>query len=138
MTRPTRLYLSGPIRGLDPEVSRTNFQQAYDQFKSFGYDCYMPGQPAIADLNHNPSYFLTDMAIIISWADAVMLVSTFWEKSTGCQAEIWTAKAIDIPVWVYVSYNKVKKIMVGNPGDLITTTGHLTIDKNSDFIDQRS
>ena len=101
--RKTRIYLSGPMRGVDEKVMTANFKRVYDEFKSLGYDCYMPGQQAIADLNDNYTFFLTDMSIIISWADAIVLVSKDWEKSLGCQAEVRTAFAIGLSVWLYSS-----------------------------------
>ena len=103
MTRPTRIYLSGPMRGVDKKIAKENFQWAYDALRRLNYDCYMPGQQAIADLNDNYAFFLTDMAIIISWADAIVLVSGDWEKSLGCQAEVRTAFAIGLGVWRLIS-----------------------------------
>ena len=106
--RKTRIYLSGPMRGVDEKVATENFKRVYDYFKSLDYDCYMPGQQAIADLNDNYTFFLTDMAIIISWADAIVLVSEDWEKSLGCQAEVRTAFAIGLNVCLYTGEGKVQ------------------------------
>ena len=74
MARKTRIYLSGPMRGVDEKIMKANFKRAYDSLKNLDYDCYMPGQQAIADLNDNRTFFLTDMAIIISWADVVIVL----------------------------------------------------------------
>ena len=103
MTRPTRIYLSGPMRGVDGAVSKASFTSIYNALKGLDYDCYMPGQQAIADLNDNYTFFLTDMAIIISWADAIVLVSEDWGESLGCQAEVRTAFAIGLQVWLVTS-----------------------------------
>ena len=122
MDRKTRIYLSGPMRGIDGEVVTANFKRVYDEFKSLGYDCYMPGQQAIADLNDNYAFFLTDMAIIISWADAIVLVSEGWEKSLGCQAEVRTAFAIGLSVRLCVGEDRVKRVW-SNYGSISISEG---------------
>ena len=127
MDRKTRIYLSGPMRGVDWEVREANFTNAYNAFKSSGYDCYMPGQQATADLNDNYTFFLTDMAIIISWADAIVLVSEDWEESLGCQAEIRTAFAIGLSVWLDVGEGKVKWVWSGTNGVIYTSEASLAI-----------
>ena len=127
MDRKTRVYLSGPMRGVDEKVATENFKRVYDEFKSLDYDCYMPGQKAIADLNDNYAFFLTDMSIIISWADAIVLVSEDWEKSLGCQAEVRTAFAIDLVVWLCTDEDRAKRIRNNPDGTISTSEGSLMI-----------
>ena len=121
MTRPTRIYLSGPMRGIDEEISKENFEEAYKVLKKFDYDCYMPGQQAIADLNDNRTFFLTDMAIIISWADAIVLVSEDWQKSLGCQAEVRTAFAIGLRVWQLSGTHLLRRVYTNSDGSIIVS-----------------
>ena len=120
--RKTRIYLSGPMRGVDEKVAMTNFKRAYDYFKSSDYDCYMPGQQAIRDLNDIYTAFLSDMTVIISWADAIVLVSEDWEKSLGCQAEVRTAFAIGLSVWLCADEGRVKRVW-DNPNGSISVLG---------------
>ena len=127
MTRKTRIYLSGPMREVDVEISRKNFEEAYKVLKKFDYDCYMPGQQAIADLNDNYAFFLTDMAIIISWADAIVLVSEDWQRSLGCQAEVRTAFAIGLSVWLYTNEYRVKRVLNSPDGNISMSIGSLLI-----------
>ena len=119
MDRKTRIYLSGPMRGIDEKVEKENFKRAYNDFKNLGYDCYMPGQQAIADLNDNYTFFLTDMAIIISWADAIVLVSEDWQRSLGCQAEVRTALAVGLGVWQLSDTFSLKKVYPDVEGRII-------------------
>ena len=121
MDRKTRIYLSGPMRGIDEEISKENFEEAYKVLKKFDYDCYMPGQPAIADLNDNRTFFLTDMVIIISWADAIVLVSEDWKKSLGCQAEVRTAFAIGLRVWQIFGDHLLRRVYTDADGSIIVS-----------------
>ena len=107
------------MRGVDKEVATANFKKVYNDFKRLDYDCYMPGQQAIADLNDNYTFFLTDMAIIISWADAVVLISEDWEGSLGCQAEVRTAFAVGLDVYTYVEGGRMKRVSVYPDGTIV-------------------
>ena len=127
MDRKTRIYLSGPMRGVDKEIAKENFQRAYDVLRRLDYDCYMPGQQAIADLNDNYTFFLTDMAIIISWADAIVLVSEDWRRSLGCQAEVRTAFAIGLNVHLYTGEGGVKGITSSPDGTIFTHTNTVVL-----------
>ena len=128
MDRKTRIYLSGPMRGVDKEVAKENFQRAYYNLRRLNYDCYMPGQQALTDLNDNYTFFLTDMAIIISWADIVMLVSPKWSLSLGCQAEVRTAFAIGLDVWLYTDEGRVKRVWSNLDGTVSTSTGPIMVE----------
>ena len=129
MDRKTRIYLSGPIRGITEEITKRSFQQAYDDFRHLDYDCYMPGQQAIADLNDNYTFFLTDMAIIISWADTIVLVSEDWEKSLGCQAEVRTAFAIGLRVWQLCGEDRLREFHPNADGSVHVNEGALILDR---------
>ena len=135
MDRKTRIYLSGPMRGVDKEVAKANFLRVYNSLKNYlDYDCYMPGQQAIADLNDNYAFFLTDMAIIISWADAIVLVSEDWERSLGCQAEVRTAFAIGLNVCIYTGEGRTKSITLNPDGTILTSTGTLMLPESGDNV----
>ena len=138
MDRKTRIYLSGPMRGVDKEIAKENFQRAYDVLRRLNYDCYMPGQQAIADLNDNYTFFLTDMAIIISWADAIVLVSEDWRRSLGCQAEVRTAFAIGLNVWLCAEDNRVRRVWSNPDGTISTSAGSLMIESSSLILKRRS
>ena len=138
MDRKTRIYLSGPMRGVDKEIAKENFQRAYDVLRRLNYDCYMPGQQAIADLNDNYTFFLTDMAIIISWADAIVLVSEDWRRSLGCQAEVRTAFAIGLDVWLYAEDNRVRRVWSNPDGTISTSAGSLMIASRGLIMERRS
>ena len=127
MDRKTRIYLSGPMRGVDKETSKANFEKVYNELKSLNYDCYMPGQQATADLNDNRTFFLTDIAIILSWADFVLLVSPKWQSSLGCQAEVRAAFAINLDVWLYTDECRVKSITPNLDGTIFTSTNSVMI-----------
>ena len=127
MNRKTRIYLSGPMRGVDKEVSEGNFKKVYNNLKYLNYDCYTPGQQAIADLNDIRTQFLTDMAIIISWADNIILVSEDWQLSLGCQAEVRTAFAINLDVWLYTGLCRVKSIDLNSDGTIFTSTNSVIV-----------
>ena len=138
MDRKTRIYLSGPMRGVDKEIAKENFQRAYDVLRRLDYDCYMPGQQAIADLNDNYTFFLTDMAIIISWADAIVLVSEDWQRSLGCQAEVRTAFAIGLNVWLCADDNRVRRVWSNPDGTISTSAGSLMIESRGLITKRRS
>ena len=127
MNRKTRIYLSGPMRGVDKEVAAANFNRAYNYLESLNYDCYMPGQQAVADLNDIRTQFLTDMAIIISWADNIILVSEDWQLSLGCQAEVRTAFAVNLDVWLYTNGCTVKSIDLNSDGTIFTSTNSVIV-----------
>ena len=116
------------MRGIDKEVAREKFQRAYYDLRRLNYDCYMPGQQAISDLNDNYSFFLTDMTIIISWADIVMLVSPKWSLSLGCQAEVRTAFAIGLDVWLYTDEGRVNRVWSNPDGTVSTSDGTIMVD----------
>ena len=137
MSRKTRFYLSGPMRGVDKKVTVANFKRVYNVLKRLDYDCYMPGQQAIADLNDNYTFFLTDMAIIISWADAIVLVSEDWEKSLGCQAEVRTAFAIGLAVWLCTDEDRAKRVWSNPDGVISTSTGSIIVTKRGLIMGKR-
>ena len=118
------------MKGVDKEVREANFERVYEILKRLDYDCYMPGQQAIADLNDNYTFFLTDMAIIISWADIIVLVSEDWEESLGCQAEVRTAFAIDLDVYLYTSEGIIKSVVPDTGGTTFTYTTSLVEECN--------
>ena len=109
------------MRGVDEEIMKADFKRAYDSFKNLDYDCYLPGQQAIADLNDNYTFFLTDMVIIISWADAIVLVSEDWKKSLGCQAEVRTAFAIGLRVWQLSGTHLLRRVYTDVDGFIIVS-----------------
>ena len=98
MTRPVRLYLSGQMRGL-PDHGKTNIETMRLFLAPQGFDIFTPTAARLQALNLR-SVFLVDLSIILSWADAVVLVRRGdWKVSRGAFAEIQTALAADIRVY---------------------------------------
>lgn len=99
--RPRRLYLAGPIRGIDDYARR--FQYSADCVRSLGYKVFNPVKQdeflddagvdgTIAD------YLELDLVFICRRADGVALLNG-WRNSTGALAEYWTATATDKETW---------------------------------------
>ena len=98
MKRPFRIYVSGQMRGL-PDHGKTRFDLAEQHFREMGHEVFVPGRGCseVMDLR---SIFLTDMTVILCWADAVVLVEReVYHKSKGALAEVTTALAAGVSVW---------------------------------------
>ena len=98
MERAIRIYLSGQMRGL-PNMGKTRFNLAELHLQAQGHEVFVPGRgcSGVVDLR---TVFLIDMTVILSWAEAVVLVErdSFY-KSKGVMAEMTTALAAGVQVW---------------------------------------
>lgn len=100
-SRPRRLYLAGPIRGIDDFERRFEYSAAC--VRSLGYKVFNPveqdkaferaGTPV--DIRHCLKH---DLTWICDWADGLALMNG-WLGSRGVRAEFGAAEAIDIPTW---------------------------------------
>jgi hypothetical protein len=114
-TRPTALYLAGPMRGHD-HFNAPAFDKAALFLSSLGYEVCNPAArdrdvygPTVHDSTtgnvddvRDTGFDLRDaLAWDLAWiaenADAIAVLPG-WEKSTGANAEVALAKAIGIPV----------------------------------------
>lgn len=107
------VYLAGPMRGY-AEFNFPAFHAAAEELRSFKYNVFSPAErdnnigfdpsgmkgdhaelePAGFDLRDALG---ADLSYICSDADAVVVLPG-WEKSSGAQAEVATAKALSLPV----------------------------------------
>jgi hypothetical protein len=110
-----RLYLAGPMRGY-PEFNHPAFNAAAAALRHAGHEVFNPAENdrvngidtagLKGDLGELASFGTSirvllgqDLAWITGTADGVVVLPG-WERSLGVRAEVATASAIGIPVWL--------------------------------------
>jgi hypothetical protein len=105
-----RVFISGPMRG-HPDFNHPAFHEAAARLRAAGHEVFTAaerneaigcpvnadGDPAKAGLTRR-QFLAMDVNMITTWAEAVATLDG-WEQSSGAQAEVWLARAIDIPVY---------------------------------------
>ena len=95
-----KLYIAGPMTGI-VNFNRPAFRNAQITLEDMGHDVFNPG-------NHSQEVRHLDLAVDLHWiclnAEGVVMLLD-WGRSSGANAELATAKALDIPVWYQCATN---------------------------------
>jgi Domain of unknown function (DUF4406) len=110
--RPTRLYLAGPMRGIDRHNAPA-FDAGAVQLREAGFEVFNPVEhtrslgiqfdqlvASVADdlvEGRIRSFLLDDITWILEHADGIALLPG-WQNSAGALAEVAVAKAVRMPV----------------------------------------
>ena len=95
MTR-VKVYISGPITGIDPEVCRTRFEKAEDELKQQGFIPVNPLKNGLPDTATYDEHMKRDLEMLADCGIIYMLNG--WERSNGCRIEFNTAITAKKPI----------------------------------------
>jgi hypothetical protein len=91
-----KIYISGPITGLDTEQAKSNFQQAEDYLRSIG--CHQVINPMKIHPENNAytwhQYMRADLKALMD-CDAIFMLPN-WDQSRGAKIEKRLAEDIEI------------------------------------------
>jgi nucleoside 2-deoxyribosyltransferase len=149
VTRKTKIYLAGPMRGY-PEYNFPAFAAAAEKLRSQGYEVWSPHERDLAD-GFDPK---TDEALSMSFymkqdlpavcdADWVAVLPG-WEESEGVQIELGVARALGKLIVSVETGNPIDTVRQPNVaqeadglvnGDRQATYGHPSVDfgRTADF-----
>lgn len=91
-----KVYISGPITGIDPEVCRAHFEAAEQQLLARGYTPVNPLNNGLPSTATYDEHMKRDLEMLANCAMIYMLDG--WEKSKGCRIEFNTAIAAKQPI----------------------------------------
>jgi hypothetical protein len=102
LTSVRRLYLAGPIRGIDDFKDR--FDYAAGQLRGEGFTIFNPVEQddffSLVGMPNDVALYLEhDLAWVCRWAEGIALLRG-WERSDGAQAEYYAARACGKRVWI--------------------------------------
>lgn len=86
-----KIYISGPITGIDPEVCRTRFEKAENELKRQGFIPVNPLKNGLPDTATYDEHMRRDLEML-SECDTIYMLEG-WERSNGCRIEFNTAIA---------------------------------------------
>lgn len=91
-----RIYISGPITGIDPEVCRNRFEAAEKRLIARGYTPVNPLKNGLPDDAPYDDHMRRDLEMLAE-CDAIYMLDG-WEKSKGCRIEfnVATVRRISI------------------------------------------
>lgn len=90
MTR-VKVYISGPITGIDPELCRARFAAAKKELHQRGMEPVSPLENGLPDDAPYDEHMKRDLEMLADCRIIYMLNS--WERSKGCRIEFNTAIA---------------------------------------------
>ncbi len=122
----TKVYISGPISGLPPDVVRRNFDRAAQSILLLGAE---PIDPSILpDMGEHHKNLDRDLAIL-KGVDLLML-DDGWEDSSGCLREFWFASNNNIPCFYRpFLHEAITLLKFGYP----PTQHHIAAEKSSEL-----
>lgn len=91
-----RIYISGPITGIDPEVCRNRFGAAEKRLIARGYTPVNPLKNGLPETASYDEHMQRDLEMLAT-CDAVYMLEG-WEKSKGCRIEFNVAATNRIPI----------------------------------------
>lgn len=107
-TRPTRLYIAGPMTGL-PDFNRPAFHAAAAQLRAAGYEVVSPAEldstHPIADPDGSGAwgrYMRRDIPHLLT-CDGVALLPG-WTESKGARLEAHNAKELGMRIGTYMAW----------------------------------
>lgn len=92
-----KIYISGPITGLDHQTAFANFDRAEKMLRDLGFDPVNPMKASglDSDINHSwEEYMKADIALLLG-CDAIYLLNG-WESSRGATIELNIAEPLKI------------------------------------------
>lgn len=95
MTR-VKVYISGPITGIDPELCRARFAAAKKELHQRGMEPVSPLENGLPDDAPYDEHMKRDLEMLADCAIVYMLNG--WERSKGCRIEFNTAIAAKKPI----------------------------------------
>ena len=94
-----RIYISGPITGMDPFVTFQKFFYAEQRIQELGHIAVNPreiGYLLPKDFRHQD--FMDVDLVILKKMDAILMLDG-WESSQGCTYEFGYACRTDMPIY---------------------------------------
>jgi hypothetical protein len=113
-----RLYISGPITGLDRDAAQNNFASAAQHLQAAGYDTLNPFDIAACqdascqsqegDVHHTWECSLKHDLIEMLKCDGVAVIPG-WGNSKGAQLEVATANGVGMEAKGYLEWIKISR-----------------------------
>lgn len=91
-----KVYISGPITGLDPTLCRQRFETAKNELKRRGYVPVSPLDNGLPDEAPYDEHMRRDLEML-SECDMIYMLNG-WERSKGCRIEFNTAATDRKPI----------------------------------------
>lgn len=91
-----RIYISGPITGIDPEVCRSRFATAESNIRAQSFEPVNPLNNGLPETATYDEHIKRDLEMLAT-CDAVYMLEG-WEKSKGCRIEFNVAATNRIPI----------------------------------------
>lgn len=85
MSNMQKIYISGPITGVDPEVCRAHFERAENELRAQGYTPINPLKNGLPHTAPWEEHMRRDLALMDGCEAVYMLEG--WEHSRGCKIE---------------------------------------------------
>lgn len=95
MTR-VKVYISGPITGIDPELCRARFAAAKKELHQRGMEPVSPLENGLPDDAPYDEHMKRDLEMLADCGIIYMLNG--WERSKGCRIEFNTAITAKKPI----------------------------------------
>lgn len=95
MTR-VKVYISGPITGIDPELCHTRFAAAKKELHQRGMEPVSPLENGLPDDAPYDEHMKRDLEMLADCGIIYMLNG--WERSKGCRIEFNTAITAKKPI----------------------------------------
>lgn len=86
-----KIYISGPITGIAPEVCQARFEKAEKELKSQGFTPVNPLKNGLPPTASYDEHMKRDLEMLAE-CDTIYMLNG-WEKSKGCRIEFNTAIA---------------------------------------------
>ena len=106
-----KIYLSGPISGLDLNGRRLDFEAAQVALEEMGHTVFNPMRNGLPSEAPTAEHMRRDIEALLH-CDAIMMLRR-WNHSAGCKLELDVAVAIGLPVFFeeaqYVEKSKTIK-----------------------------
>lgn len=107
MNRPgNKLYLSGPITGLDPQATADKFAAAEEYYRAQGYKVTNPIRHGLKADALWAEHIGKDITLLLG-CDCMVLLEG-WEYSRGCRIEVAVAKVEGIDTYEAESFRGIR------------------------------
>lgn len=91
-----KIYISGPITGIDPAVCRKRFETAEKRLIARGYTPVNPLKDGLPETATYDEHMQRDLEMLAE-CDAIYMLNG-WEHSKGCRIEFNVATTNRIPI----------------------------------------